>query len=87
MLRGSTGSAVGRYKQSTTFPNGLKVTEEVKLSNGFIDILMGREVQISRNAVTVKCSRIITRANGKELSEAINQQLLVDYTRKKFPSS
>ncbi|KLT23423.1 hypothetical protein wVul_0626 [Wolbachia endosymbiont of Armadillidium vulgare str. wVulC] len=69
ILRSSTSSAVGRYKQSTTSLNGLKVTEEVKLSDDFIDVLMGREVQISRNAVIAKCSRIITRANGEEISE------------------
>ncbi|MFT4327655.1 MAG: hypothetical protein AB3P07_03440 [Wolbachia pipientis] len=39
------------------------------MSDDFIDVLMGREVQISRNAVIAKCIRVIMRANGEEISE------------------
>ncbi|WP_375603848.1 hypothetical protein NOX90_05470 [Wolbachia endosymbiont of Anurida maritima] len=68
-LKSSTDSSVGRYKRSTIFPNGLKTTEEVKLSGDFIDMLVGREVQISYNDIIAKCSRVITRPNGEEISE------------------
>uniref|UniRef100_A0A3B0JCT9 Uncharacterized protein n=3 Tax=unclassified Wolbachia TaxID=2640676 RepID=A0A3B0JCT9_9RICK len=45
MLKGSVGCVLGRYKQPVISPNGLKGIEEVKLSDDFIDVLMGREVQ------------------------------------------
>lgn len=55
------------YKVSCKSSNGVEIEEKVKLFDELFDALKGE--QISRNAVIAKCSRIIKRTNGEEISE------------------